>query len=90
MFTRLSVVEDNKLKSLDISKNDLKLVQKDFFVKVTRIFQETINGYSVFQVKYLEKADLSSNLISFVEEGTFRNLVHLKTLDLSNNKCAQI
>ena len=49
-----------------------------------------INGYSVFQVKYLEKADLSSNLISFIEEGTFRNLVHLKTLDLSNNKCAQI
>ena len=39
-----------------------------------------------FQVKYLEKADLSSNEISFIEEGAFRNLAHMKTLDLSNNK----
>ena len=38
-------------------------------------------------MKYLEKADLSSNRISFIEEGAFRNLAYMKTLDLSNNRC---
>ena len=40
----------------------------------------------VLKVKYLEKADLSSNKISFIEEGAFSNLAHMKTLDLSNNR----
>ena len=37
-------------------------------------------------MKYLEKADLSNNKIEYIEDGAFRNLAYMKTLDLSNNR----
>ena len=55
---------------LDISKYNLKFVPRTFFSNV----------------KYIEKADLSSNAIEHVEDDTFVHLAYLRTLDLSQNK----
>jgi hypothetical protein len=38
------------------------------------------------QVRYLEKADLSGNLIVYIEEGAFASLRFIKALDLSGNR----
>ncbi|CAD8081571.1 unnamed protein product [Paramecium sonneborni] len=79
------------LELLDISNNQFQQLPSYLPPLIKKICAignkiQTIKQLDLIECKKLEDIQLSKNLITFIEEGSFHNLIQLKILDLKENK----
>lgn len=87
------VFQDLPLRSLDLSNNEIRVVETGAFVGLTSLEEINLSGNKMAEVRHgifanmteLKMLNLKKNLIGEIEEHAFFNLVELERLWLEDN-----